>query len=253
VAKTTEPRTERRNRRQRGSISAEEIVRGAFDVASGISLDRLSMPNLAEHLDVGVTSIYWYFRKKEDLLNAMTDIAVDNFQHELPALDPADWQGSLRLHFAEQRRIMREDPTLLDLLLIRTSSYSKDATRRVFEVTEELVSILMKHGFTPDNALRVYNTISVYTRGIIIHDRVLRLSNAPTLDLTRQPRMADWTTMPILASMVDRYSFSGTFDEDFEFGLDRLICGFERLLAEQDTTPTKPVPIGPTAKSGAAS
>jgi hypothetical protein len=42
VPKTTEPRTERRNRRQRGSISADEIVRGAFDVASGISLDRLS-------------------------------------------------------------------------------------------------------------------------------------------------------------------------------------------------------------------
>jgi AcrR family transcriptional regulator len=199
-----------------------------------------------------VTSIYWYFRKKEDLLNAMTDIAIDTFRHELPPLDHAHWQASLRLHFSDTRRIMRDDPTLLDLLLIRTSSYSKDATRRVFEVTEEMVSILMEHGFTADNALRVYNTISVYTRGIIIHDRVLRLSNAPTLDLTRQPRMADWTTMPILATMVDRYSFSGTFDDDFEFGLDRLICGFERLLEEQGPAPV-PAPSGSGPASGIAS
>jgi AcrR family transcriptional regulator len=237
VPKATEPRTERRNRRQRGSISAEEIVRGAFDVASGISLDRLSMPNLAEHLDVGVTSIYWYFRKKEDLLNAMTDVAVDAWTSAIPEIDSSDWQQALRRHYTAQRAIMREDPTMLDLLMIRTSSYSKDATRRVFEVTEKVISMLIEHGFTPDNALRVINAISVYTRGSIIHDRVLQLSNAPTLDLNRQPRMADWATMPILGSLVDRYSFSGTFDDDFAFGLDRLICGFELLLAEQLSAP----------------
>ena len=65
-----------RARRERGSISIEEILRGAFDIARAVSVDNLSMPQLARHLDVGVTSIYWYFRRKDDLLDAMTEQAL---------------------------------------------------------------------------------------------------------------------------------------------------------------------------------
>jgi AcrR family transcriptional regulator len=223
----------RRSRRQRGSISADEIVQGAFDVARGISLDKLSMPNLAEHLDVGVTSIYWYFRKKEDLLNAMTDVAVDNYIRALPDVSGQPWQEALRQHFTEMRLIFQKDQTLSDLIMIRTSTYSKEATRRVFEVVESLLELLIAQGFTPDNAFRCHATASVYARGMIIHDRILRLSNAPTLEDGRQARMIDWSSMPILATLVDEYSLTGTGDSDFQFGLDRLVCGFETLLAEQ--------------------
>jgi AcrR family transcriptional regulator len=34
------------------------------------------MPLRARQLDVGVTSIYWYLRKKDELLDAMTDRAL---------------------------------------------------------------------------------------------------------------------------------------------------------------------------------
>lgn len=226
--------TSTRTRRQRGSISAEEIVNGAFEVARGGSLDQLSMPTLAEHLGVGVTSIYWYFRKKEDLLNAMTDVAAAKYVREMPVFAPGTpWHQVLSEYFAAQRRIHREDEILSDLLMIRTSTYSRDATRRVFELVEGVVARLVAAGFTPANALRVFNTISVYTRGAIIHGRILQLSNAPTLD-SRQKRMTDWSSMPILASLLDDYDLAGTHDEDFEFGVARLICGFEVLLREQE-------------------
>jgi AcrR family transcriptional regulator len=229
-----------RRRRHRGSMSADEIVKGAFDVARGISLDKLSMPGLAEHLDVGVTSIYWYFRKKEDLLNAMTDIAVEKFVHMMPPLPPAGaWQRALSEHFEAQRRIFREDSTLADLMLIRTSTYSRNATRRVFELEEALLALLTGQGFTRGNALHVYNAISVYTRGFVIHDRILRLSHTPTLD-SRQRRMTDWNSMPILASLIDEHPLAGTSDEDFAFGVGRLLCGFEVLLREQDAAPAEP-------------
>jgi AcrR family transcriptional regulator len=48
----------RRQRRERGSISVDEILNGAFEVAAEVSIDNLGMPLLARHLDVGVTSIY---------------------------------------------------------------------------------------------------------------------------------------------------------------------------------------------------
>jgi AcrR family transcriptional regulator len=224
-----------RERRQRGSINAEEIIAGAFEVARRVSLDQLSMPVLAEHLGVGVTSIYWYFRKKEDLLNAMTDVAVDTVVRELPLMaDDKPWQEVLYNHCRDSRALHREDQILTDLLLLRTSTYTRDATRRVFEMEEALLRRLVDAGFTTENALMVYNAASIYMRGMIINDRLLRLSDAPTLD-DRQRRIADWSAMPLLGSLVDRHLFAGTSDEDFAFGMGRLISSFEALLAEQDT------------------
>ena len=67
---------EKRQRRERGSINPDDIIKGAFELAEDVGIDNLSMPLLGKHLGVGVTSIYWYFRKKDDLLNAMTDRAL---------------------------------------------------------------------------------------------------------------------------------------------------------------------------------
>jgi AcrR family transcriptional regulator len=222
-----------RPRRLRGSLSAEDIIKGAFEVAEGISLDKLSMPELARHLGVGVTSIYWYFRKKEELLNAMNDVAVEKFVRAMPPLSPGEtWQQALSEHFAAQREIFRADATLADLMLIRTSTYSREAARKTLELEEALLALLIAQGFTPDNAFHVYNAISVYTRGNVIHDRILRLANTPTLD-SRSRRLSDWKTMPILESLLARYPLAGTSSQDYAFGVGRLICGFEVLLAEQ--------------------
>jgi AcrR family transcriptional regulator len=95
-----------RRRRQRGSINAEDIVVGAFEVAREVSLDQLSMPTLAVHLDVGVTSIYWYFRKKEDLLNRMTEVAVEKYLEDLPPIrSDQPWQEMLHEHLVNERRL----------------------------------------------------------------------------------------------------------------------------------------------------
>jgi hypothetical protein len=48
--------TQRLRPRERGSISVDEILNGAFEVAAEVSIDNLSMPLLARHLDVGVTT-----------------------------------------------------------------------------------------------------------------------------------------------------------------------------------------------------
>ncbi len=216
-------------------MNPEEIIAGAFEVARRGSVDQLSMPAIAEHLGVGVTSIYWYFRKKEDLLNAMTDAAVDKFVAEMPPVpDDSPWQAVLYDHCRHWRDVYRGDQILSDLILIRTSTYTPEATRRLFELEEAILRRLVAAGFTADNALMVFNAVSVYTRGMIIHDRILRLSDTPTLD-DRQRRITDWSTMPLLRSLMDRHPLAGTTDEDFAFGMARLISGFDTLLREQDT------------------
>jgi AcrR family transcriptional regulator len=101
--------TESRQRRDRGSISADEILTGAFEVAAQASIVNLSMPVMAKYLDVGVTSIYWYHRRKDNLLDAMTGCALEQFECTVPFIDASNWRESLRDQAHTMRRQYRDD------------------------------------------------------------------------------------------------------------------------------------------------
>jgi AcrR family transcriptional regulator len=220
-------------RRPRGSINPQEIITGAFEVARRASLDQLSMPALAEHLGVGVTSIYWYFRKKDELLSAMFDVAVAGYVESIPALpDEEPWQDSLRNFFHATRDAHARDQVLSDIILLHVSVFSPQATQQLFEVEESVIRRLVSAGFTKENAFRIFNAAMIFSRGMAINERMLRLANAPTLD-QRQRKIADWSVMPLLGSLVDDHSFAGTTDEDFEFGMSQLFAGFEAVLRQQ--------------------
>src|SRR5260370_28501434 len=89
-------------------------------------------------MGVGIPGINWYCRKKDDLLNAMTDVAVDTFFREMPPLpDGKPWAEVLYNYFRDARNVHRNDQVLSDLLLIRTSTYTRSE-----EHTSELQSHL---------------------------------------------------------------------------------------------------------------
>src|SRR3569832_1880820 len=89
---------EKRQRRERGSINPDDIIKGAFALAEQVGIDNLSMPLLGKRLGVGVTSIYWYFRKKDDLLNAMTDRALRQYVFATPYDEAKKKRETLRNH-----------------------------------------------------------------------------------------------------------------------------------------------------------
>src|ERR1700741_5075525 len=94
---------DKRQRRERGSINPEDIIAGAFELAEQVSIDNLSMPLLGKHLGVGVTSIYWFFLKKDYLLNAMTHRALREFVVATPYVEAKDWRESLANHARTMR------------------------------------------------------------------------------------------------------------------------------------------------------
>ncbi len=162
---------ERRQRRERGSISVDEIINGAFEVAAEVSINNLSMPLLARQLDVGVTSIYWYFRKKDELLDAMTDRALARYEFTVPCIDASNWHASLRNHARTMRRQFLDDPILCDLVLIR-GHYGPSALHGALQEIEQPVAALVEAGLTPEQAVETYGAISVHTRGSVVLERL---------------------------------------------------------------------------------
>ncbi|MGX1809153.1 TetR/AcrR family transcriptional regulator C-terminal domain-containing protein [Nocardia sp. NPDC055321] len=242
---------EKRPRRERGSLNPEDIVNGAFELANEVSLDNLSMPELGKRLGVGVTSIYWYFRKKEDLLNSMTDRALRQYAVAAPFVEASDWKATLRNHARTMRATFLRDPILCDLILIR-SALSPAAARSGALQTEQVVASLVEAGLSLDDAVDVYSIVQLHTRGSIVlqrlYDKNKESGDEPGAyyeNLAISPE-----TTPLLAEAGTRGHRSGAPDEhNFEYGLD---CILEYASGLIETPAKKAAPAKKAVRRPAA-
>jgi AcrR family transcriptional regulator len=222
---------EKRQRRERGSISVDEILNGAFVVAEKVSIDNLSMPLLAKHLDVGVTSIYWYFRKKDDLLNAMTDRALGQYDFATPFIEGSNWRESLKNHAKKMRLTFRNNPILCDLILIR-GTYGRDATQAAFQKLEKAIATLVEAGLSPEDAFDTYSAIAVHTRGSAVLERLQdKMGGGVAPRRGYQARIIDPATMPLMAEVTQKGHRIGAANEmNFEYGLECILDHASRLI-----------------------
>ena len=94
-----------------------------------------------------MTSIYWYFRKKDDLLNAMTDRALRQYVFATPYVEARDWRETLRNHARSMRKtFLQSDPR--DLILIRSALSPRAAKLGVQEVEIAIGSLVEGRGGT---------------------------------------------------------------------------------------------------------
>src|SRR5258708_5387384 len=136
------------------------------------------MPLLGKHLGVGVTSIYWYFRKKDDLLNAMTDRALRQYVFATPYVEAKDWRETLRNHARSMRKAFMGNPILCDLILIRSALSPRAAKLGVQEV-EKAIGGLVEAGLSPEEAFDTYSAVSVHVRGSVVLRRLPGKNSAP--------------------------------------------------------------------------
>jgi AcrR family transcriptional regulator len=229
----------KRPRRERGSINPDDIISGAFELAEQVSIDNLSMPLLGKHLGVGVTSIYWYFRKKDDLLNAMTDRALSKYVFATPYVESSDWRETLGNHARSMRKTFMGNPILCDLILIR-SALSPRAARLGAQEIEKAIAGLVEAGLSPEEAFETYSAVTVHVRGSVVLHR-LQEKNQATEDGRRtieDAMVIDADATPLLAQMTAKGHHIGAADDDnFRYGLD-CILDRARVLIDQSSKST---------------
>jgi AcrR family transcriptional regulator len=233
---------EKRQRRERGSINPDDIIKGAFELAEQVGIDNLSMPLLGKHLGVGVTSIYWYFRKKDDLLNAMTDRALREYVFATPYVEAVDWRESLRNHAHTMRKTFMGNPILCDLILIRSALSPKAAQLGVLEVEKSIAS-LVEAGLSAEDAFETYSAVSVHVRGSVVLQRLyeknLTGEDGPGAQLDDRMKI-DPESTPLLAAVTadGKHRIASTDDTNFEYALNCILDHAERLI--EDGSARKP-------------
>jgi AcrR family transcriptional regulator len=229
VAKQATP--EKRQRRERGSINPDDIIKGAFELAEDVGIDNLSMPLLGKHLGVGVTSIYWYFRKKDDLLNAMTDRALKQYVFATPYVEAKDWRETLANHARTMRKTFLANPILCDLILIR-SALSPRAARLGVAAVEKAIESLAEAGLSPEDAFDTYSAVSVHVRGSVVLQRLYDKNRAGDgAGDFEETMVVDPATAPLLAQATAKGHRIGAADDfNFDYGLKCLLDHAERLI-----------------------
>jgi len=222
----------KRQRRERGSIDPNDIIKGAFELAEEVSIDNLSMPLLGKHLGVGVTSIYWYFRKKDDLLNAMTDRALGQFARETPFPQNRPWRETLSEHAYGMRETFTANPILCDLILIR-GSMSPRAGQPAAQLIELAVENLVKAGLSLDDAFDTYSAVQLHVRGSVVLARLHQKQKAadPEARAYYEHLIITPETTPLLSEGVGRgHSIGAPDDKNFAFGLECILDHASRLI-----------------------
>ncbi|RUP05201.1 MAG: TetR family transcriptional regulator [Mycobacterium sp.] len=247
---------EKRQRRERGSINPDDIISGAFELAEQVSIDNLSMPLLGKHLGVGVTSIYWYFRKKDDLLNAMTDRALSKYVFATPYVEAKDWRETLRNHARLMRKTFMGNPILCDLILIR-AALSPKAARVGAQEMEKAIANLVEAGLSPEDAFDTYSAISLHVRGSVVLHR-LHEKNQSSEDGTRSIEEAvavDPQTTPLIAQVTGKgHRIAAPDENNFEYGLECILDHAGQLIeaGKSSSKTAKSAPRRTRAKSPAA-
>lgn len=229
----------KRQRRRRGSINAEHILAGAFALSREDSLDNLTMLRLADHLDIGVTSLYWYYRSKDELFEAMSTEAFRIFYERMTPPEAEHWDDALRQYFREFRSILKDDPVICDLVVVRVEYIRPEGLIVFMRHADRLLAKLVGAGFTPAEALQAYNALSIFVRGSNFIDRSREAGGHVqgfAADLKRTLGAGEAETLPALTAAVR--ASEASVDDEFEFGLENAIRGLRAVLADKAARPS---------------
>lgn len=205
------------------------------------------MPTLASHLGMGVTSIYWYFKSKDELLQRMyADVTAETLAHGLSpsSFAPVQWREFIRRQSLQSREMFSNDDLLADLIFTRRLAYDPTTYAELLKHLEGTLQLLMGAGFTVQEAWHLFWDAALYTRGFVVTERMNR-QQTPSPEGRTQIASVDVEAMPLIAEMVnhERVVLDGTGDASFEFGLDLMLDAAEALLRGR-AAPDRPP--GPT-------
>jgi AcrR family transcriptional regulator len=180
------------------------------------------MPLLARQLGSGVTSIYWYFRSKDELLAALAERVAHQAQNELPPLGDGPWHEVLVDHLLTVRQLLEDRPWYREILA--RSFLFDDAAPAMFADPAAAVKLVVADGLTAADAVEVVESLATFTRGFIVLEHRLEADDAAEQSADRL-RHVEERSYPTLGQLPDFVDVMWLDHDQCAFGLALLVAG----------------------------
>ena len=216
----------------RVSLTRELVLRTALTMMDEGGIETLSMRQLGSRLGVEAMSLYNHVANKDDILDGVLDlVAAEISVPDAAASASADWRAAMKARAVSALSAFRRHPWASALMDSRVSS--SPARLRYLEA---VIGTLSRAGFSLELAQRAFSVLDCYVYGFARQ----RLNMAGTGEADQKKSAEAFREVipgqvyPYVARMAELAMKTG-YDEDadFEFGLDLILDGLERLLRPQ--------------------
>ena len=223
-------------RKERSTLTVDQILGAAMGLLDEEGIDGLSMRKLAGRLDAGATSLYWHVKNRDELVVLLIDAVYGEI--ELPEDVTAEtWRDAAREFARNTRATAGRHPWLVSVLDQLVLAHLGPNVSRL---ADRMLAVFQTAGFELQEAERALNTLLAYITGVSIgeaafHTSLARQGTTEQEWLEEEGRIVDEmaSELPRLREVADGYrnaDVQAKMDEDFEYGLDRVLDGLQARL-----------------------
>ncbi|KAF4409489.1 MULTISPECIES: TetR/AcrR family transcriptional regulator C-terminal domain-containing protein [Streptomyces] len=204
------------------------VVDTALRLLNETGLDGLTLRRIAKELDVQAPALYWHFKNKQALLDAMATAMMRRMVAEadtLAAGPSASWQQWI----TDACRTLRG--TLLDYrdgAKVFSGSRFTDTTHA--GPLEKYLRFFRDSGFTVAQGVNAYTTAYHFTIGFVIEEQGMRPGpdgRRGNFDLAEREA---WLAPDHPLAAEAGWELFGNYEERFELGLRAIVAGLEHTL-----------------------
>src|SRR5215831_9845846 len=176
--------------RRRG-LTRRAIVERALELGDAEGLEAVSLRRLATELGVTPMALYRHVKDKQDLVNAMYEAIVEDFNPQADTRPGVKW--TTRLRQALMNAIALHDrPVALPLAI----AYGGSGSPAIWRMYESALDILMRAGFTRREAVEMNRMLSILVAGYVMLYRQGQLPESDELLLGRKRFELDLLSLP---------------------------------------------------------
>ncbi|GAK48311.1 TetR family transcriptional regulator [Secundilactobacillus oryzae JCM 18671] len=213
-------------------IKREQIIQQAIQtMGAESSFEKFSMRHVARDLHIDVSTLYWYFKNKQEILQAMADVIIAEVKFPSSELD---WTTQLKQLFGNLFDVYQKYPSSAVLM---AGTIPSSSTR--LQLIDHAIGIMADAGIEEETANIALTSIDFLLTGLTIDlatesrfrrqiadqkDRGL----ADQVALIRQ-RVQDQNLHHMAASVRIRNSLSAK--QQFEMGISIIIEGLKSKLS----------------------
>jgi AcrR family transcriptional regulator len=210
---------------ERVPLSVSAIVSTAIELADGGGLDAVSMRQIGQRLGATGMALYRHVANRDELLTLMVDTVIGEFAYPEPR--PEHWRDALTELARQDWRSYFAHPWLLAV----TATSRPPMGPNMLTAMEWALTSFDGLDLAAHEQLYLLTTVISYTQGLALTWN--RQEPEDTTDWWRE-QVAEAGGHPRLRAVTEGYRHpSLDLDEEFEFGLERVLDGLAVYLEKR--------------------
>jgi len=200
-------------------VDRQRILDTALEVLNEVGIDALSTRAIAQRLGVQQPALYWHFKSKRALLDAINgEILARAHEARVPRADET-WQDFVRRNGRSFRTALL---SYRDGARVHAGT---EADPGDLNHVETQAAFLVAAGFTPGQAMQLFVAVGRYVVGCVLEEQASPIDGS--IEQTQLDEAAK--AYPILSEAIAYYRTSG-HEGLFERGLGLMVKGAEAEL-----------------------